>query len=90
MPSRSPQGGLAAQSTREADISGGVPTIPRQCFAAAQKLAREGRLTADDEVVICITGNGLKTTDAVAGSLPEAPIVDAKVREVAALVAARG
>jgi threonine synthase len=57
--------------------------------AAAKKLAREGRLTSDDEVVICITGNGLKTTDAVAGSLPDAPIVDAKVREVAALVASR-
>ena len=58
-------------------------------LGAALKLAREGRLTADDEVVICITGNGLKTTDVVRDVLPVAPIVDAKVREVAALVAAR-
>jgi threonine synthase len=58
--------------------------------AAAQKLARAGRLTEHDEVVVCITGNGLKTTDVVRDVLPVAPIVDAKVREVAALVAARG
>jgi threonine synthase len=57
--------------------------------AAALKLARDGKLTEDDEVVICITGNGLKTTDAVKDALPEAPVVDAKVREVAALVASR-
>ncbi|MBM4193658.1 MAG: threonine synthase [Gemmatimonadetes bacterium] len=58
--------------------------------AAAVNLAREGRLTADDEVVLCITGNGLKTTDVVRDVLPAAPVVDAKVREVAALVAERG
>ena len=57
--------------------------------AAALKLARDGRLTARDEVVLCITGNGLKTTDVVRDVLPESPIVDAKVREVAALVAER-
>lgn len=57
--------------------------------AATLKLAREGRFNADDEVVICITGNGLKTTDVVRNVLPESPIVDAKVREVAALVASR-
>jgi len=57
--------------------------------AATLKLAREGRFSADDEVVICITGNGLKTTDVVRDVLPDSPIVDAKVREVAALVASR-
>ena len=58
--------------------------------AGAVQLAREGKLTADDELVICITGNGLKTPDAVAGSLPESPVVEAKVREVAALVKSLG
>jgi threonine synthase len=58
--------------------------------AAALKLSREGRLTRDDEVVVCITGNGLKTTDVVGDVLADAPVVDARVREVAALVAARG
>src|SRR5437867_9031693 len=34
--------------------------------AAALALAGEGRFSADDDVVLCITGNGLKTVDAVA------------------------
>jgi len=57
--------------------------------AAAQRLAREGRLTERDEVVLCVTGNGLKTTDVVKDVLPAAPVVDPKVREIAALVAER-
>jgi threonine synthase len=57
--------------------------------AAALALARRGRLGADDEVVLCITGNGLKTTDAVRDVLPAAPLIAPKVREVAALVAER-
>ncbi|HEX8851780.1 MAG TPA: threonine synthase [Gemmatimonadaceae bacterium] len=58
--------------------------------ASALALAAKGHFKRDDEVVLCITGNGLKTTDAVRDVLPEAPVIDAKVREVAALVAARG
>lgn len=56
--------------------------------AAALKLAADGRLSHDDELVLCITGNGLKTIDAVRDVLPKASVVDPKVREVAALVAA--
>jgi threonine synthase len=56
--------------------------------AGALSLAREGKLTPDDEVVLCITGNGLKTVEAVSGSLPEAPVIAPKVREVVALVEA--
>ena len=54
--------------------------------AGALALARQGKLTADDEVVLCITGNGLKTVEAVNGELPPAPVIAPKVREVAALV----
>ena len=54
--------------------------------AAALALARAGRLKADDEVVLCITGHGLKTLEAVSGVLPEAPIIAPRLREVAALV----
>ena len=75
---------LLAETTGVFTETAGGATV-----GAALKLARDGRLTADDEVVICITGNGLKTTDVVRDVLPQAPIVDAKVREVAALVAAR-
>jgi threonine synthase len=55
--------------------------------AAALELARTGHLKPSDEVVLCITGNGLKTVEALAGELPEAPLIWPKLREVAALVA---
>ena len=54
--------------------------------AAALALAERDLLSADDEVVLCITGNGLKTIEAVQGQLPDAPVIEAKVKEVARLV----
>src|SRR5438128_938522 len=54
--------------------------------AAALSLARAGRLRGDDEVVLCITGHGLKTIEAVGGALAEAPVIAPRLREVAALV----
>lgn len=54
--------------------------------AAALALAKSGRLGPDDEVVLCITGHGLKTVEAVSGALPEAPVIAPKLREVVALV----
>jgi threonine synthase len=54
--------------------------------AAARKLAREGKLRPSDELVLCITGNGLKTIEAIQPALGEAPVISAKLREVAALV----
>src|ERR1041385_1775110 len=35
--------------------------------AAAKKLFTQGRIRPDETTVLCITGNGLKTTDALAG-----------------------
>ena len=54
--------------------------------AAARRLAQAGALRPADELVLCITGNGLKTVEAVTPALAEAPVVAAKLREVAALV----
>ena len=54
--------------------------------AGAFQLMREGKLGGDDELVICIAGNGLKTLDAVQDVLPQSPVIDAKVRRVAELV----
>lgn len=54
--------------------------------AAALALARAGRFKADDEVVLCITGNGLKTVEALEGTLPEAPLIAPRLKEVVALV----
>lgn len=63
-----------------AETAGGVTV------AAALELARDGRLTPADEVVLCITGNGLKTIEAVGAVLPQAPVIAPRLREVAALV----
>jgi threonine synthase len=41
------------------ETAGGVTT------AVAAKLYAHGRIRPDEETVICITGNGLKTTDAL-------------------------
>ena len=47
----------------------------------AQKLIREGRIRPEETTVVCITGNGLKTTDAIAAEFPAsepiAPRLDA-------------
>jgi threonine synthase len=55
--------------------------------AAARALARSGRLSPDDEVVLLITGNGLKTTDAVSGSIECPEPIAPRFSEFAALVA---
>src|SRR5262249_26523978 len=71
---------LAEESGIFTETAGGVT------LAAALALAAEGRLRPDDEVVLCITGNGLKTTDAVAPALQAPPLIAARVAEVRALV----
>jgi len=63
-----------------AETAGGVTV------AAALALARTGRLGPGDEVVLCITGHGLKTREALSDALPEAPVVAPRLAAVAALV----
>jgi threonine synthase len=46
------------------ETAGGVTT------GVAQKLIREGRIQPDETTVVSITGNGLKTTDAIAAEFP--------------------
>jgi threonine synthase len=53
--------------------------------SGALALARAGRLRPDDEVVLCITGNGLKTVEALQGELPEAPVIAPRLKELEAL-----
>jgi threonine synthase len=71
---------LATESGIFTETAGGTTV------AGAFALARSGRLTSRDEVVLCITGNGLKTLDALEGVIPESALVNPKLREVAALV----
>ena len=43
--------------------------------AVAGELIQTGRIKSSETTVLCITGNGLKTTDALVGHLPEIPIL---------------
>jgi threonine synthase len=47
-----------------AETAGGVTT------GVTHKLLREGRIGSDETTVVCITGNGLKTTDAIIAEYP--------------------
>lgn len=55
--------------------------------AAARSLVMSGHLHTDDEVVLCITGNGLKTIEALDGYLEDSPLIAPRLRDVAALAA---
>ena len=46
-----------------------------------RKLYEQGRISPDDVTVACITGNGLKTTDALAGSYETPEPIAAKIGE---------
>jgi threonine synthase len=92
--------GGAAASVTDDELVEGIQLLARTTgvftetaggvtVAAARKLAREGKLGPSDELVLCITGNGLKTVEAVQPALVPAPVIDAKLREVAALAQAR-
>jgi threonine synthase len=56
--------------------------------AAAKSLAASGQLSPDDEVVLCITGNGLKTIDAVVDTLPVPEPILPRLAEVSKLLSA--
>jgi threonine synthase len=47
----------------------------------ARKLYREGRISPDETTVLCITGNGLKTTDALAGEYAAEDAIAPKLAE---------
>jgi threonine synthase len=58
-----------------AETAGGVTV------AVARKLIEQGHIAPDQEIVLCITGNGLKTQEAVAGSLAEPAIIRPALEE---------
>jgi len=57
--------------------------------AAAARLAREGRLDPEGPTVLCITGNGLKTPEAVRGTFEIAEPILPRLSEVERLAAGR-
>lgn len=53
--------------------------------AVTKKLIEQGRIPRDESIVICITGNGYKTIEAVVGQLTEPQTIDARLAEFDAL-----
>src|SRR5207249_533810 len=58
-----------------AETAGGVT------LAVARKLIEQGRLPRDEEIVLCITGNGLKTQDAVVDRLEKPTLIGMSLGE---------
>ncbi len=54
--------------------------------ATTRKLIESGKINTDESIVICITGNGLKTQEALVGSLKEPTIINADIKEVDKIV----
>lgn len=67
-----------------AETAGGVT------LGAAKKLIEQGRIPKDESLVICITGNGLKTQEALHGKLGEIDIINSKLSEFDELVNTNG
>jgi len=58
--------------------------------AAAKRLIEAGRIQPDELTVLCITGNGLKTQDAVSGKLNRMHVIDPSVEEFEQLLEPAG
>jgi threonine synthase len=63
-----------------AETAGGVTT------GVTAKLIQQGRIRPDETTVVCITGNGLKTTDAIAADFPAADAIEPRLEAFEALV----
>jgi threonine synthase len=66
-----------------AETAGGVTA------GVTAKLVEQGRIGADETTVVCITGNGLKTTDAIAADFPASEAIPPKLEAFEALLAQR-
>jgi threonine synthase len=65
-----------------AETAGGVT------LAVTRKLIEQGRIRRDEEIVVCITGNGLKTQDAVVDCLERPATINPSLDEFAPLLGA--
>lgn len=64
-----------------AETAGGVTV------ACARKLIASGKIPKDESAVLCITGHGLKTQEAIVGNVGEPRVIGPSLREFEALVA---
>ena len=63
-----------------AETAGGVTV------AVARKLIEQGHIPRDEEIVLCITGNGLKTQDAIIDILEEPEVIKPSLEEFDAII----
>jgi len=75
---------LAEKEGIFAETAGGVT------LGCAQKMIESGRLPRDESIVLCITGNGLKTQEAVLNAYAKPRIIDASLKEFDLLAQADG
>jgi threonine synthase len=79
-----------AEDSSDPEIVAGIRTLAEDegiftetaggvTVAAAQKLISQGRIHPNETTVLCITGNGLKTTDALAGEFSTEPAVEPRL-----------
>jgi threonine synthase len=66
-----------------AETAGGVTA------GVAAKLIQQGRIGENETTVLCITGNGLKTTDAIAADFPATEVIEPKLDAFEALLQER-
>ena len=64
-----------------AETAGGVTV------ACARKLIDSGKIPRNESIVLCITGHGLKTQEAIHGHCGEARVINPSLREFEALIA---
>jgi threonine synthase len=55
-------------------------------LAVTKKLIEQGRIPRDESVVVSITGNGLKTQEALDGALRERAVIEAKMDDFDAVL----
>jgi len=75
---------LAEKEGIFAETAGGVT------LGCAQKMIESGRLPRDESIVLCITGNGLKTQEAVLDAYAKPRIIEASLKEFDVLAQADG
>jgi threonine synthase len=66
-----------------AETAGGVTA------GVTKKLIDQGRIAQDETTVVCITGNGLKTTDAIVGEFPLSDAISPRIEAFEALMDAQ-
>jgi threonine synthase len=55
-------------------------------LAAAIRLIESGRIPRDESICVSITGNGMKTVEALEGQLAQAPVIAARIEEFEAVL----